>query len=209
MGVEYIVQHGDHASRIAAKFGFLDFSTIFDDPANKELKEKRKNPHVLLPGDVVAIPDKQVKEVDAATTKRHRFVASAITLQLRLKFIDYPQKPLAGKECAVKVDAASETITTDGDGKIETDILPDSKIAKVTILSLDFSAEIGGLDPVDTDSGVEARLNNLGYAVAPEDDRDEDELKSALEEFQCDQKIDITGENDDATQGKILEIHGS
>lgn len=210
MPTPHVVQQGEHASRIAAKYGYMDFHTIWDDPANADLKEKRKNPNVLFPGDVVMIPDHQLKQVDAATTKRHRFVVSATKLKLRVAFLDYPQQPIAGEPCDVTVGGAKETLTTNGDGLVEKEIMPDAEIAKLRLKAIDFSARIGDLDPVDTDSGAAARLNNLGYFVPPEADREEDELRSAIEEFQVDHDMKPpTGENDAATQAKMLEVHGS
>nr|WP_246312511.1 peptidoglycan-binding domain-containing protein [Aquabacterium terrae] len=68
---------------------------------------------------------------------------------------------------------------------------------------------IGDLDPVEEKSGQLARLLNLGYYRRALDPVDEDEWKSAVEEFQCDHELTpVTGECDGATQAKLLEVHG-
>ena len=51
MGETYTVKQGDYLAKIAAQFGFTNLKTIWDDPQNAKLKELRKNPNVLFPGD--------------------------------------------------------------------------------------------------------------------------------------------------------------
>ena len=55
----------------------------------------------------------------------------------------------------------------DGDGVIEQPIPPGVTQAKLTLGEGDeeevFTLQIGHVDPIDTDSGIQARLNNLGY----------------------------------------------
>ena len=53
----HTVEQGEHLSSIAAKYGFQKVATIWDHPDNAGLKSKRKNPHILLPGDKVVIPE--------------------------------------------------------------------------------------------------------------------------------------------------------
>src|SRR4030095_14342956 len=55
----YTVKQGDHVAGIAFRFGLSDFRTIWDHPNNTELKNKRQNPNVLFPGDVLYVPDRE------------------------------------------------------------------------------------------------------------------------------------------------------
>ena len=58
-------------SSIAAEFGFL-WQTLWD--LNPELKWKRKNPNVLLAGDIVTIPALRMKDESRPTGQKHVFV---------------------------------------------------------------------------------------------------------------------------------------
>jgi len=49
----HTVAQGEHLSGIAAKYGFQKVATIWEHPDNAGLKSKRKNPHILLPGDKI------------------------------------------------------------------------------------------------------------------------------------------------------------
>jgi hypothetical protein len=43
---------------IAGKYGFKDWKAIYDHPSNADFRRRRPNPHLILPGDRIAIPDK-------------------------------------------------------------------------------------------------------------------------------------------------------
>ena len=88
-----IVQQGDHLSKIAAEEGFANFHTILDDPDNAELAKKR-DPHVLFPGDELAIPDRQDGEESGATENVHKFQTDLQPLYLRCKLLDIDGKPI-------------------------------------------------------------------------------------------------------------------
>src|SRR5690606_17426642 len=50
------VAQGECLSTIAHRFGLESWKVLWDHPENAPLRERRKSPHVLLPGDVVAVP---------------------------------------------------------------------------------------------------------------------------------------------------------
>jgi hypothetical protein len=98
--------------------------------------------------------------------------------------------------------------------------------------------KIGNLDPVDQVSGQIARLNNLGYFAGDIDQTQEtgggtgsdvsgnqgngsngegsgdttapgnDPFRSAVEEFQCDQGLQVDGICGPQTQAKLKQVHG-
>ena len=63
----HTVKQGECLSSIAAKYGFGDWKALYDHPSNAALKKKRPNPHVLFPGDVVSIPEKEKKQARVKT----------------------------------------------------------------------------------------------------------------------------------------------
>jgi hypothetical protein len=212
MATTHIVKQGEHISRIAAQNGFLDYHTVWDDPQNAELSKKR-NPNVLFPGDQVFIPDKEVKTEASPTGRRHRFKLSMRPLKLRIVVQNYDRTPIAGTACSLEVEGNTKSLTTNAKGLIDEPIPATAEMAKLTIRNDEFSIRIGHLDPVEENSGLEARLNNLGYYVAPEDKRDKDELRSAIEEFQRDYGMvppggKPSGVADAATLAKLKAVHG-
>jgi N-acetylmuramoyl-L-alanine amidase len=69
-----------------------------------------------------------------------------------------------------------------------------------------WTLKIGHLDPADTLEGVQARLNNLGYAAGSVNGALEAQTRGALAAFQAAKKLPMTGALDDAT-GVALEQH--
>ena len=85
MPVNYTIKQGDHLSRIARQFGFQDFNTIWNDGQNARLKQLRQNPNVLLPGDILVIPDKQLRTEGRGTDNAHKFEVDSQKLKLRIR----------------------------------------------------------------------------------------------------------------------------
>lgn len=206
----YTVQQGDHLSSIAAKFGFADFRTIWNHPNNATLKNQRKDPHVLLPGDTIHIPDRQEKTEKAPTTKVSRFVVQSQKLTLRLVVKDFDDRPIADTACELEIDGVVYPLRTDGKGLLEKEIPRTAQGGTLRIpeLDLEIPVKIGHLDPLDEDTGWRARLINLGYHAGPIDSRDPVSLRYAIEEFQCDQKLKVTGVMDAATRARLKQMHG-
>ena len=66
-GMQHRVTQGESITTIALRYGFRDPKAIYDHPDNAELKKKRPSPDILFPGDVVIIPDKEAKSINAPT----------------------------------------------------------------------------------------------------------------------------------------------
>src|SRR5580698_10525622 len=99
MAGNYTVVQGDHMSSIAKAFGFSDYTTIWNDPNNADLKAQRVNRNVLYPGDSVYIPDKVPAEYPRPTDAKHQFVKNVPQLQLILILEDMYEKPIANAAC--------------------------------------------------------------------------------------------------------------
>jgi N-acetylmuramoyl-L-alanine amidase len=212
MAIDHVVKQGEHISRIAEKYGFLDHRTIWEHPENASLKNLRDNPWILFPGDVVHIPDKLVKKELVPTTKTHTFKLKLERLKLKVAVKDHEDNPIANTPLQMNVEGSVKSLTTDGDGKAEREILKSAAKGMVTITDFEIPLRIGDLDPVEELSGQKARLNNLGYDAGdprgpegPDDQR----FRSAVEEFQCDNDLDVTGVCDEGTQVALEDKHGS
>ena len=212
---EYAVKQGDYLSKIAGNFGFSDYRTIWDHPANAELKKKRENPNILHPGDSLFIPEKELKTESGATEQMHSFKRHGHQLKLRLRLLDFDNKPLANTDCTLHVEGKVHELTTDSDGRIEEKIPTTAQdavlIFKDPLVPFDQSMciKIGHLDPVEEVSGQKARLGNLGYFYSRGDDWDEERFNYAIQEFQCDHDLTVDGICGPETCLKLKQVHGS
>ncbi len=210
MAKTHIVQQGDQLSGIAEANGFANFITIWDHANNASLKNKRKNPHVLFPGDELYIPDKTEKTESCATTKVHLFQVDLQKPKLRIVLKDFDEKPIADTACDLVVEGAVFQLKSDSQGLIEA-VIPrtaQNGTLRVPSLNLEYPVKIGHLDPLEEAPGWQARLINLGYHAGSMDDSDEEQLRYAIEEYQCDHKLKVTGELDAATRDSIKQAHG-
>jgi putative peptidoglycan binding protein len=215
MPTDHVVEAGEHIAGIAHQHGFLNWQTIWDDPANAALKAKRSSPAVLAPGDRLVIPDPPTQTVTVATGKRHVFRISKPKLKVRVVVRDFDGSPIAKAACKLVVDDVSKELTTDDKGLIECPVSEKAKTATLTLtepgtgLDIVLNLQIGGLDPVETLSGQEARLNNLGYAAGTAGDAKDAAFVRAVRAFQTDNKLDVDGDCGPKTQAKLTEVHGS
>jgi N-acetylmuramoyl-L-alanine amidase len=210
------VKQGDCLSSIAKKYGFPDYKVIWDDGANAELKQKRKNPNLLFPGDIVVVPDLELKQVDKPTEQKHNFVLDKGTVKFQLIVKDDEDKPYANCKYDLKIDGKDFTGTTDGSGKIEQDIPADASNGEVAIYETKdgeecvitvFKLELGHLDPVEEATGVQARLNNLGFFCGKIDGIVGPLTQEALKAFQEKNGLSVTGAADQATKNKLAQLH--
>jgi len=145
----------------------MEWGKIYMHDKNEKLRETRKHPNILLPGDRVAIPEKEAKEkeekdVDTVYTYKRRL--NPFGLQLRFTKFGRPRKgekyELWSNGRKVYEDKLNEN------GILEVlDIRPDCK--KVLIYlgekKEEYGFELGTLAPVTEPRGIQARLWNLGY----------------------------------------------
>jgi Putative peptidoglycan binding domain len=201
------VEQGDHLAKIADEHGFADWHTIWDDPGNADLKKKR-DPHTLLPGDKLFIPDKQPKSVSVTTGAPRRFMLKGKGIKLRVKLLDFVGKPLENASIQLTIDGQSGPTTTDGDGVVEVGLKPSAEQATLTAGGVDYVLKLGHLDPADERSGLIARLRNLGFYQEPDDQLDEEALTFAIQRFQLENKLTVDGQESPTLSAKLKEVHG-
>jgi peptidoglycan hydrolase-like protein with peptidoglycan-binding domain len=68
--------------------------------------------------------------------------------------------------------------------------------------------DLAGLDPETSVKGAQQRLRHLGYYHRTPDGELDAATRRALEDFQRDHEIVISGELDDSTKAKLADSHG-
>lgn len=204
----HTVAVGECVSSIAEQYGFFS-ETIWNEPANASLKQKRNNPNMLVPGDRLTIPDKRMKEATKPTDARHKFRKKGVPVKFRLQLFS-GETPRANQDYTFILDRRILLSgTTDGDGVLFAEIPPGVKEGKVEIGTDHFEVwiDFGTLAPIDTLQGIQQRLCNLGYSCEPAERQINDSIRKALRRFQKRFGLERTGEPDLATRQKLQEMH--
>ena len=120
-------------------------------------------------------------------------------------------EPRANESYTLIVDGNLLSGTTDDDGRLEQTVPPDAKKAKLLVGEAqdEYILNLGHVAPVDEVAGVQARLNNLGFYSGKLDGVLGPETKAALKCFQIKYELSESGELDEVTKNKLLDVHGS
>lgn len=212
----HVIQQGECVGKIAEVYGFFP-KTIWDYGKNEELKKLRHdNMYILFPGDKVVVPGKRqkvqtVKTADGLTVQRQ-----GVPERLRIRFLHYDETPRKGVPYLLSVKTAEGVLVadisseTDGGGFVDQPIPPSAKFATITLNPGPWpeihELNIGYANPIDTVSGWQARLNNLGYECGKEDDQLGPKTQAAIRAFQRTKNLRETGERDDDTKKALMEV---
>ncbi|MGH7298491.1 MAG: hypothetical protein ACRELB_26360, partial [Polyangiaceae bacterium] len=160
----YVVRQGDHLRRLAAQNGF-DADTVWNDPANCDLKKLRGTYNVLLPGDILQLPDPNPNPVPLQTGGTNNFTSPPVKpCSIKHTFVRGTE-PLANVQYRIigGVDDATPK-TTDANGAATFDVPVDADSVQVVFKdSSSYVLKVGYLDPAATPSGAAQRLMHLGY----------------------------------------------
>lgn len=211
----HIVEQGECLASIAQLYGFTDYRAIYDYPANAGLKQMRPDPNILYPGDQLVIPDKDQKTLPCATDQKHRFQLTNQRVVIRIRLRDGHGNPLANKKYQLTVAGALFKGQTDGNGLLQQPIPADASDGELKVLQGNdqkqvlaaWKLSIGSLDPHLQVSGVQARLNNLGFVCGQVDGILGPKTSGALQAFQTKFGLSVTGQIDGATRDKLRNLH--
>jgi N-acetylmuramoyl-L-alanine amidase len=150
MAEDHTILQGESVMSIAEGNGFL-WETLWNHPKNASLKAKRGDPNVLMPGDVLHVPDRGEKKESAGLEQCHNFKRKGIPAVVRVvlrrpkeepdekveqeatdpseykepETKDSDDEPMADVPYAVYADGkVVKEGKTGGDGKIEAKIPP-------------------------------------------------------------------------------------
>jgi Putative peptidoglycan binding domain len=207
MPVRCVIQDGDSVIKLSEQYGFAA-QTIWDDSANASLKKSRPDMNVLVPGDVVVIPDKKVKQEKRPTGKRHKFRRKGIPALFRLQLFD-GDAPRKNQDYSLTVAGQELDGTTDDQGVLEQYVPATASEGQLVIgpEQARFTLKFGFLQPASELAGVQRRLTNMGYVCDNTDGDMTDQTSEAIMAFQAHFGLPQTGELDDATRDKLEHVH--
>lgn len=206
-------------SSIAARAGFRSHETVYCDPANAELRAKRHEPSELHPGDVVTVPDRELRTEEAPTTRRTAFVirrSERTYVKLRLRY----RRRLAYR---ITTSLGVTEGIAEGSSMFQAEVPRDAATASLLAWlpdqelhpddggpALRFEIDLGCLAPLGTLRGVQGRLRNLGYdpGTLTEDVSATADARTteAIRAFQRAEGLSETGAIDDV-RARLFELH--
>ena len=195
--------------------GFKSTDDILNDSGNSSLKQNRTDPGVLLPGDSVSIPSRVLRQEASPIDASHKFILTRPKAWVRLIVKDALGVALAGKKYQLTIDGKQTNGTVPDGGIIEQSVPPTAKSGQLTVFLSDtpndveiWMLQLGWMDPIDSITGVQARLINLGFDIGKEPDGVlDDNTKFAISAFQSRIGIDITGAIDSTLQQKLVTYY--
>ncbi len=221
---EHIVRQGECAASLAATCG-TTVDALWNDAANRSLRERRHSPHMLAPGDVIHLPDGERSGENVASASSHDFSTHVEHVDLLIRWLcpTYPEhdigdddghepeveasepEPLANVPYRLEVGGRIIDGRTDGDGVLEERVPARAMSARLvfdpdTDDEREVSLLLGHLDPADELSGARQRIANLGW---PDGDDEE-----AVKAFQAHHDLEPSGRLDQATRDEIEEQSG-
>lgn len=202
-----VVEPGDCIASVALSYGFNP-ATLWEHPANAALRATRPSGYVLVPGDIVAIPDLAPRHVDCALDRRHVFRRRGVPEKLRIRLED-DDAPRVEVDWMLTVDGHVTRGRTDAQGQLEAWIRPDARFGTLVVDDAPpMPLLLGRLPPVNAPDGVELRLCNLGH-LQDSERANPHAVRTALRQFQATQALAPSGVADGPTQQALAACHGS
>jgi hypothetical protein len=209
------VRQGECLSSIAELYGFSDWRVIYNDAQNADFRKKRPNPNLIYPGDELYIPDLREKDVDCPTDKRTKFVLHRQPTYLNVRLQDVTKQPITNARYQLILSDLKLEGTTDGDGWIKAKIPARAEDGLLKLwpcpsdpdTMIEWPLKLGHLDPLETTSGVKARLNNLGYDCGEVNEDQDESYDAAVRQFQEDNGLVVDGIVGPQTRGKLQQDH--
>ncbi|MGE0555052.1 MAG: peptidoglycan-binding domain-containing protein [Gemmatimonadales bacterium] len=205
---EHLARPGDHLGRIATAWGLRSSAVLWNDPNNASLRRRRASPHLLAVGDSVYVPELTLQVFDRPTEQRHRFRAELRPLVLRLALQRADGSPNVTPPTAVLLDGKPAGYRGGPPGELTIPIETVTDRCRLTLGADELVVRIGFLQSIDVVAGYRERLTNLGYDAGDGDDPADRQLRSAVEEFQCDQGLKVDGVCGPETRRRLATVYG-
>lgn len=207
------VRQGETVIGLAEEHALKDWKAILDRPENAELKKKRPDPGILKPGDRVFIPNRELREHPSAVDAHHKFVKKAPQAWIRVVVKDADGQPYAGKQYELTVAGKTVSGALGGDGLLEQPVPATATSGELKLWTAEgaepevWRLALGSMDPLDEVSGVQARLENLGFDCGGVTGSLNDKTRVAVRSFQWLTGLEMSGEIDDALREKLASYY--
>lgn len=200
----YVVRAGDTLGRIARASGHTP-DAIWTHPRNADLKDLREHPEVLLPGDVLHLPDAPPEGLSFQQGGENRYTAEVRTAVVRMT-LRREGTALANEPCVLLGAGEPRELQSNGDGVVELTLPDRAELVELVLVDrgVKIPVAVGHLDPLDTLSGQRQRLQHLGYLERTNPDG----LSKAVTAFQRAHGMAATGSLDDDTLTALGRAHG-
>src|SRR4051794_11968425 len=213
MSRKHIVQPGECMGSIARLYGFLDPASIYDHADNGALRKCRGTPDILAPGDKVVIPPKRGLVFFMKPGEHRTIVLKTVPTRLHLKVCTGHDFSFRGDKYELRVDGIQAPFKGElpKSGELDVDLPATARRAELDIFRKGierpvqrFDLDLGGMDPVDTLTGVQARLEALGYDCGGVDGELTPLTRAAIRAFQRTHGLLQNGDPKDAKLQKAL-----
>jgi len=217
MAKQYTVVQGDTLSRIAKNHGFANYKAIYEHESNTDFRAKRDNPNIIFPGDIITIPDPKPVFKSLTSAKINVFKIKKHAEYFRADFKDSEGNSWSGKRVILSLDGVETESFVNDDGTIEIELAENSPETGTLSLYFDdesqepseiFEVSLGHLDPVDTETGIQARCRLLGFDCGEVDGDIAEKSTAGIKGFQAEYGLIIDGNAAAITQAKLKEIYG-
>lgn len=212
------VKQGECIAKLAFNNGLAP-DTIWNHPENAKLKADRKELYILSPKDMVFIPPKTLKKLPVNSGELIELQQQSAMEKLRIRFLHYDDTPRTDLPYLVSIKTSKNDIWPDAQGKTDAagfvivDVPPNATFAEILLGEGEdqeiHDFDLGFVNPIDTVSGVKARLNNLGFECGEETEEMNELTIGAIKVFQRRYGLEVNGERDDKTLALLEEKFGS
>jgi hypothetical protein len=190
--------------------GHKSWTDIWDHSNNAKLRKKR-DPNLLVEGDFLYVPKVEAKEESESSDTRHRHKVEREQDELVLCFKEVEAYIKLFGSIAYKIKVGKNElkgeIKNEGqEVKIPLGLAVEE--ASLWIEDVEYKLDIGGLDPVWRLSGVQARINNLGWDTGKVDNIIGPLTRRGVRDFEAYYKIKVDGKVDSTTRNKVKEVYG-
>ncbi|NUP12818.1 MAG: peptidoglycan-binding protein [Polyangiaceae bacterium] len=208
----HVVRQGEHVAKLAFVRG-ADAEEVWNHPSNDNLRAKRSSMDVLYPGDVIHLPEGATTPLPLEKGSNNRYTARIprrkLTLALASTRGPYANEPYEIRGLPGPPDAIARKGTTGPNGEV--DVVVPVTVRELGVFlpnpNLTYLVRVGDADPIAEASGVQKRLENLGFLERGVE-HDPEEMQAGVRAFQAKTGLPVTGKVDKPTLDKLAEQSG-
>ena len=128
--------------------------------------------------------------------------------RLIITLLDEADKPRPDVAYVLTVGEASFDAKTNANGRIDHYIPVDQDTGTLQADRQKITLHLNQLESIETDIGVQKRLNNLGYDCGLATGEMNGATADALRDFQSRHELEVNGECTPPTRAKLKEVYG-